>query len=155
MKKQAITVVAIHESSNPEQARLELKSETDRGTSLVSTFQNVESWKEKRVFYQPIAKNKLAELGIKEGDDLGEKLGRDLAIQIIESFTPFYEGQEPKKAPLSGTVLVADGRPIYRQYDLIDVASGKEDEKIAHTNGEEVKAAEAAAKVAAESGMQA
>jgi hypothetical protein len=153
MKTQKVVVAKIHESSNPEQKRLELRSETDRGTSLVSMFQNVEAYKEKRIVFQPIAINKLSEAGLQEGDDLGEKLGKNLAIRIVEKTTPFFEGQEPKKGPKSGIVLTTDGTPIYRIYELVDVNSGKEDEKIAHTNGAEVKAAEEAAVAAAEAGL--
>ena len=60
--------------------------------------------------------NFVAKHGLKVGDDLSEKLGTQMGIEIQERVgEPFYNGQEPKRAGKNGNILTKNGQPIYRQ----------------------------------------
>ena len=36
-------------------------------------------------------------------------------IQVTESHSPFYDGQEPKKNPTTNVVVTSNGQPVYQQ----------------------------------------
>lgn len=65
--------------------------------------------------------------GIKVGSLLSGK------IVIRESLTPFFDGQEPKRAGQDGEILHKDGQPIYRNTEFT-LQFDKQDELITHDN---------------------
>ena len=66
------------------------------------------------------------EFNLKEGSDFPVE-GK---IIILESTSPFYEGQEPKKNPSNGEEITFEGALIYRQQVLVDINDPKDDVKL-------------------------
>ena len=66
------------------------------------------------------------EFNLKEGSDFPIE-GK---IIILESTSPFYEGQEPKKNPSNGEEITFEGALIYRQQVLVDINDPKDDVKL-------------------------
>lgn len=59
----------------------------------------------------------LATLNLKAGMKLP---GR---IKKVESFQPFYDGQEPKINPTTGEIVLTDGEPTYLEYSYVQDAN--------------------------------
>ena len=68
----------------------------------------------------------IKEFNLKEGSDFPVE-GK---IIILESTSPFYEGQEPKKNPSNGEEITFEGALIYRQQVLVDINDPKDDVKL-------------------------
>lgn len=47
--------------------------------------------------------------------EVGTILPDGVNIQVEDSESPYYEGQEPRKRPNNGTTITRGGNPIYRQ----------------------------------------
>ena len=60
----------------------------------------------------------------------GSKFPVDGKIIIVETTTPAYEGQEPKKNPSNGEELSFEGALIYRQQLLVDINDPRTDIKL-------------------------
>ena len=52
---------------------------------------------------------------LKAGVPLKNITGQESKIKIVESHTPFYEGQEPKINPTTGEIVLSGGQPVYRR----------------------------------------
>jgi hypothetical protein len=65
----------------------------------------------------------------------GYRLGSELPgkVVVMEQTTPFYEGQEPKRAGADGEILTFRGQPIYRN-TVLTLDFTKQDQLIQHEN---------------------
>ena len=83
----------------------------------------------RRAFYT--GKTELVEELVKEYNlKEGSKFPVEGKIIILESTTPFFEGQEPKKNPSNGETMTFEGALIYRQQILVDINDPRTDEKL-------------------------
>lgn len=81
-QKESVIVEAIYdakEGKNPDFKTLQLRS-TEKKTNFLNDLLASDGFESSKVCFQSIHKDVLEAKGIKIGDDLGEKLGRDLRI---------------------------------------------------------------------------
>lgn len=123
------------EGMNQDFMTLQLRSETvkKRTSSIVSRLLGGE-FKEKRVAFQSIDKKQIKELGLKEGDNLSQKMGVDLRLTIREISESVHNTLSEKgdingfnkpafkaKQTPDGDVLYVNGETIYRAVKLTSV----------------------------------
>lgn len=51
---------------------------------------------------------------------VGDTLSANYNLQVVDSETPFYPGQEPRKRPNGGSAILRKGNPIYRNGKIVD-----------------------------------
>lgn len=116
------------------------KAGSERASILVSsqsvTNNNGSIWVSNRTAALTLPASLVEGKTFNEGDDLNvflKSLGLgEHKIIMIESIEPFYEGQQPKTRGEGGEVVTDDnGNPIYQDYRVVPVSSGREDEKVA------------------------
>jgi hypothetical protein len=87
------------------------------------------------ISWQNVSAKMMAKFGFQVGDNLSEKLGLEVNLQVKESTSPSdlwtadqftftnKEGKkvhrQPKTNPSTGAILVHDNKPIYRKVDLV------------------------------------
>ncbi len=91
-----------------------LLSEEVKQDNLITEALGGEQFTKKRTAVQSFAKSVIAKYNIKEGDDLGVKLGRNVKLQVIES-TDEQPGFQVKINPKTGEILKSNGQTIYRK----------------------------------------
>ncbi len=93
-------------------------------TSLVNN--NGSYWEQKRVAVLRLPVSMAKAMDTTEGADLNislQALGLGAhKIILVESFKPFYEGQEPKRRGKDGEIITVNGMPVYQEYQCVPVS---------------------------------
>lgn len=119
MKKENVIVEAIYdakEGKNQDYKTLQLRT-TWTETNFLNDLLGSDGFERSKVAFQSIHKDVLAAKGIKEGDDLGAKLGRDLRIVHIEN-TEGGIGFQELKNPETGAAVTSGGAQMYFKRQL-------------------------------------
>jgi len=119
----------VKDTKNPELGRLMIASTS---FTMSNNFLNESN----RLGFITMKHTTIKALGLdKEGADYNAALARVGAgackIRVVESTTPFHDGQAPKMNPETKEVITdANGSPIYYSTEVVELSSGLEDDKV-------------------------
>lgn len=106
------------------------KAGSDRAGVLLTSVALVNNagsfWEQKRVAVLRLPAGMAKELNPTEGADLNSALismgvGAHKII-LVESFTPFYPGQDPKRKGANGDIITVNNMPVYQEYQCVPVS---------------------------------
>lgn len=121
MKAENVIIEKIYdakEGKNQDFKTLQLRT-TEKVTNFLNTLLNSEGYDKSKVAFQSVHKDVVAKLGLQEGDNLGNKLGKALRIVHIEQLAPGV-GFQPMVNPTSGSAITSNGAQIYFKRELAE-----------------------------------
>lgn len=122
MKKQEVTVVEINPTKSAEVMNVTVSSPNQSAETTFDVFMQGHSKaiaKAPLKAFQGMTPQAIETLGIAPGVLLEEAIGRECAIQVIETIKPQYEGHNPKTRGEGGAICTSNGLPIYRTTRLV------------------------------------
>lgn len=120
MKAEQIIIEKIYdakEGKNQDFKTLQLRT-TEKVTNFLNTLLNSDGFDKTKVCFQSVHKDVITKLGIAEGGNLGNILGKELRIVHTESLTPAVGFQPMVNPAKDNAPVTSGGRQIYFKREL-------------------------------------